>query len=143
MCSAHYQRLNLHGDTLDHKPIIERKGWHMHPTGYKVLSGTGHPNANRAGTIMEHIKIMSDYLGRPLTKGENVHHKNGIRTDNRIENLELWTKRQPNGQRVSDLIENALEIINEYGNDPSKYETNSDYSRITCERKNAMEQVEG
>lgn len=123
MCMAHYQRVGVHGDPLAHIPITIFKGWHYHKTGYVVIPSNGHPNGNAAGSIMEHVKIMSDYLGRPLEKNENVHHKNGIRDDNRLENLELWSKRQPTGSRVSDLITYAKEIIEKYGTDETKYKT--------------------
>ena len=47
---------------------------------------------------------MENHLGRFLLKNESVHHKNGLRSDNRIENLELWAVPQPYGQRVKDII---------------------------------------
>jgi len=57
---------------------------------------------------------MKEKLGRDLLPGENVHHINGVRDDNRPENLELWVTKQPKGQRPEDLLEWANEIIRRY-----------------------------
>lgn len=59
-------------------------------------------------------------LGRQLEPHETVHHKNGMRSDNRLVNLELWSSSQPSGQRVEDKLTWALEIIALYGSLPSK-----------------------
>lgn len=59
--------------------------------------------------ILFHRHKMEQFLGRKLKEHENVHHKNGIKTDNRIKNLELWACWQPRGQRVSDLIDFVYE----------------------------------
>lgn len=87
--------------------------------GYvKVLN----PDPNRTKNtryVYEHRLVMEQSLGRKLLPNENIHHINGDRSDNRLENLELWVTSQPSGQRVPDLIKWALEIISLYGSEVS------------------------
>ena len=86
-----------------------------------------HPNSRRGGYLFEHTYVMSQILERPLAPNETVHHKNGIKTDNRRENLELWCKSpkrsQRWGQRVEDLIQWAKEILEQYGHEVIMKET--------------------
>jgi HNH endonuclease len=84
--------------------------------GYKAIIKRDHPNChNKSGRMFEHTFIMAEHLGRPLRKNERVHHKNGIKDDNRIANLELWHSGQPIGQRVEDKIEWCMEFLEQYG----------------------------
>lgn len=65
--------------------------------------------------IFQHREVMEQHLGRPLLPHETVHHKNGHRDDNRIENLELWSSAQPYGQRVEDKLAWAKWFLAQYG----------------------------
>jgi hypothetical protein len=82
--------------------------------GYVMYKMPNHPNSNGYGYVMEHRLAMEKEIGRLLEQNEEVHHKNGIRDDNRIENLELWHKGHPGGQKVSDLIQYYLNFLYKY-----------------------------
>lgn len=107
LCSSHYQqrRNGLELTEIKNYAPNQRR---IRKDGYVQFSFRGK-------MYREHRFVMEQLLGRPLKGKENVHHKNGIRDDNRPENLELWTTHQPAGQRVEDRVYHALEVIAEYG----------------------------
>lgn len=88
--------------------------------GYVIQYDPTSIHADAAGRVAEHRKVMGDAIGRRLFDHENVHHKNGIRSDNRLENLELWSKAQPPGQRVEDKIEFYIHFLEQYGYEVKK-----------------------
>lgn len=117
LCDRHY-RQQLYGKPLT---AIRRRGdWqkragrYVNRHGYVILYMPDSLAAGANGCVSEHRHIMSKHLGRPLLSHETVHHKNGQRDDNRIENLELWSRSQPAGQRVVDKVQWAKEIIDLY-----------------------------
>jgi hypothetical protein len=112
MCQMHYRRNKLYKNP----EVVMNTGKTYDRDGYvfiRYISGNG-----RAGKYKyEHRLVMEQMIGRELLGIENVHHKNGVRNDNRPENLELWSRRQPPGQRVEDKVEYAIEILKLYAPD--------------------------
>jgi hypothetical protein len=111
LCALHYSRQRLTGDVgpVDLKKAAVGALWTDPSSGYVYVGGR-----------LQHRVVMAEHIGRGLLLDENVHHKNGDRADNRIENLELWSKSQPAGQRVSDKLAWAREILARYDDLPAE-----------------------
>lgn len=113
LCHTHWQRQYSGGDIQIDTPIRSgRQERRKNHDGYVLVYDPG-----RAKMVAEHRLVMEAHIGRLLAPGETVHHKNGVRDDNRIENLELWSKSQPSGQRVEDKLKWAHELIAQYERD--------------------------
>lgn len=122
-CSSHLAQLRRGGllKPLQVKSPGTWRKWHVTNQGYIARTRTN-PETGKRDWQSQHRYVMEQHLGRELKDRESVHHKNGVKTDNRIENLELWEVSQTPGQRVSDKIKEALRILREYGDDPSVFE---------------------
>lgn len=79
----------------------------IRPDGYVFIRQGDHPKASN-GYVQEHRLVMEQSLGRYLFPNETIHHKNGVKSDNRIENLELWSSNHSDGQRYDDLSDEQL-----------------------------------
>jgi hypothetical protein len=62
--------------------------------GYTWLYQPGHPSANDNDQVLEHVAVVEAYIGRRLVAPECIHHRNGIPTDNRLENLVLCANQE-------------------------------------------------
>lgn len=75
------------------------KGRLIDKDGYVLIHRKGHPNARKhTHYILEHRLVMEAAIGRLLLPEEVVHHRNGVKHDNRIENLQLF---ESNGEHLA------------------------------------------
>ncbi len=113
LCQPHTRQV-ARGEEL--RPLRQPNGstWRT-AAGYVKLSAPGHPNAvGAAGQILAHRLVMANHLGRPLLPGETVHHKDGDRSNNAIENLELWGSYHGPGQRHADHLAYCVGFVREH-----------------------------
>lgn len=106
MCIKHYGRYRSHGN-----PTFTK----TRPQGIGTVANNGYVRIQVEGQhFFEHRVIMEEIIGRQLRPEEQVHHKNGIRHDNRPENLELWSSSHPSGQRIDDMVDWCIEFLRDY-----------------------------
>lgn len=106
LCFSHYQLFQKYGDPNIRIRATPGSGC-INPDGYRVFTINGK-------ILREHRMVMESVVGRKLRSEENVHHLNGDRADNRLENLELWSTSQPRGQRIEDKTAWAVEWLQSY-----------------------------
>lgn len=114
LCHGHYGQ-QWRGEEMRPLKIAGPWGeWRVSTKGY-VRRRRTNPDTGLREWQHQHRYVMEQYLGRDLLPHEEVHHLNGQRDDNRLENLELWSTSQPKGQRVEDKIEWARGLLEQYG----------------------------
>ena len=115
-CRSHYRRLRLYGDPEAGRPPRTRsENGHMSHGYWRVRVPEDERYLTRGVAVeLEHRLVMARLLGRPLARDEVVHHRDGDRLNNAVENLELWTTAQPKGQRVADKLVFAVALLQRY-----------------------------
>ena len=107
-CITHYARAKKFGNAGSAELMRRAQGeGSITETGYRKICVNGKYD-------FEHRVVMKVVLGRSLRKGEQIHHKDGDKLNNDPSNLELWSRYQPSGQRITDKVAAAVSLLKKY-----------------------------
>jgi endogenous inhibitor of DNA gyrase (YacG/DUF329 family) len=85
-----------------------KDGLHRTQKGYITIQVNGK-------RVLRNRYVMSNFLGRPLLRCEEVHHRDGQKENDNIENLEIWDHSHPSGQRLEEKILWAISFLEHNG----------------------------
>ncbi|WP_374759366.1 HNH endonuclease [Leucobacter aridicollis] len=141
VCLLHYKRFRRNGHyglqerSLGESDVLPGYTRVKHDGGYIRLARKPQAPNEKVSRVLEHRAVMEAHLGRKLTADENVHHVNGVRDDNRLSNLELWSSSQPSGQRVSDKVAWAIELLSLYAPEKLAQTGSTSHRSPSCRRR--------
>lgn len=96
-CKLHYNRF-VRGCKNMSSNLIKKRGGTFHSRGYVYVYNPEYHRANKNGYVSEHILNWEKAYQRKIPKGYLVHHLNGIKDDNRPENLIIMRKGEHTNQ---------------------------------------------
>jgi hypothetical protein len=107
---------------------------HTMPSGYIRVYVPGHPAANSDGYALEH-RYVAHEAGWTIPAGSHVHHKNGIKDDNRLENLEVLKASEHHRQHIAA----AGVVTNQYGTFPVLHDPEARRERVSRRNQAKLE----
>lgn len=97
--------------SLKSKPNGSKKFKRANPDDHVMVKQKGHPFANKMGDVPEHRLVIERSIGRLLSRHEQVHHINLVKSDNRLENLVVFSSASEHFRSHGSLNKCVAELI--------------------------------